>query len=92
MADKDRRPSTTLFEMTRPGVESASLVISADVLVMMLRIVSVLRALLLAPDISKSPASEDIRGTVQDLERRIAATLTAIDEMLEEPAPEANDR
>jgi hypothetical protein len=92
MADKEQRPSTTLFEMTRPGVESASLVISSDVLVMMLRIVGVLRSLLLTPDISKSPASQDISGTVQDLERRIAATLTAIDEMLEEPRQEANDR
>jgi hypothetical protein len=71
---------------------SASLAISSDVLVMMLRVVGVLRALLLTPDISKSPASEDIRGTVQDLERRIAATLTAIDEMIEEPGQEANDR
>ena len=92
MADKDQRPSTTLFEIARPGGESASLAISADVLVMMLRIVGVLRALLPTLDISKSPASEDIRGTVQDLERRIASTLTAIDEMLEEPAHEANDR
>jgi hypothetical protein len=71
---------------------SASLAISSDVLVMMLRVVGVLRALLLTPDISKSPASEDIRGTVQDLERRIAVTLTAIDEMIEEPGQEANDR
>jgi len=70
----------------------ASIAISSDVLVMMLRIVGVLRALLLTPTISESPASAEIRGTVQDLERRIAATLTAIDEMLEEPAHEANDR
>jgi hypothetical protein len=70
----------------------ASIAISSDVLVMMLRIVGVLRALLLTPTISESPASAEIRGTVQDLERRIAATLTAVDEMLEEPAREANDR
>jgi hypothetical protein len=70
----------------------ASIAISSDVLVMMLRIVGVLRALLLTPTISESPASAEIRGTVQDLERRIAATLTVIDEMLEEPAQEANDR
>lgn len=92
MADKEQRPSTTRFEIVTPGVESASLVISADVLVMMLRIVGVLRALLPTPDISTSPASEDIRGTVQDLERRIAATLTAVDELIEEPRQEANDR
>jgi hypothetical protein len=92
MADKEQRPSTARFEIVRPGVESASLVISSDVLVMMLRIVGVLRTLLLTPSISTSPASEEIRGTVQDLERRIAATLTALDEMLEEPAQEANDR
>jgi hypothetical protein len=66
--------------------------ISTDVLVMMLRIVGVLRALLLTPVISESPASAEIRGTVQDLERRIAATLTAIDEMIEEPGQLANDR
>jgi hypothetical protein len=70
----------------------ASIAISSDVLVMMLRVVGVLRALLLTPTISESPASAEIRGTVQDLERRIAATLTVIDEMLEEPAQEANDR
>lgn len=92
MADREQRPSTTLFEITRPGGESASLLISSDVLVMMLRVVGVLRSLLLIPDISKSPASEDIKGTVQGLERRIAATLTSIDEMLEAPAREANDR
>jgi hypothetical protein len=70
----------------------ASIVISTDVLLMMLRIVSVLRALLLTPAISESPASAEIRRTVQDLERRIAATLAAIDEMIEEPARLANDR
>jgi hypothetical protein len=70
----------------------ASIAISSDVLVMMLRIVGVLRVLLLTPTIGESPASAEIRGTVQDLERRIAATLTVIDEMLEEPAQEANDR
>jgi hypothetical protein len=70
----------------------ASIAISSDVLVMMLRVVGVLRALLLTPTISESPASAEIRGTVQDLERRIAATLAVIDEMLEEPAQEANDR
>ena len=70
----------------------AWIAISSDVLVMMLRIVGVLRALLLTPAISESPASAEIRGTVQDLERRIAATLTAIDEMIEEPPQEANDR
>jgi hypothetical protein len=70
----------------------ASIAISSDVLVTMLRIVGVLRALLLTPTISESPASAEIRGTVQDLERRIAAALTAVDEMLEEPAREANDR
>jgi hypothetical protein len=69
-----------------------SIAISSDVLVMMLRIVGVLRALLLTPTIGESPVSAEIRGTVQDLERRIAATLTAIDEMLEEPPREANDR
>ena len=69
-----------------------SIAISLDVLVMMLRIVGVLRALLLTPTISESPASAEIRGTVQDLERRIAATLTAIDEMIGEPVQEANDR
>ena len=69
-----------------------SIAISTDVLVMMLRIVGVLRALLLTPAISESPASIEIRGTVHDLERRIAATLAAIDEMIEEPRQEANDR
>ena len=67
----------------------ASIAISSDVLVMMLRIVGVLRALLLTPTISESPASAEIK---EGLERRIAATLTVIDEMLEEPAHEANDR
>jgi hypothetical protein len=70
----------------------ASIAISSDVLVMMLRIVGVLRALLLIPTFSKSPAAAEIRETVQDLERRIAAALTAIDEMIEEPAQETNDR
>jgi len=72
--------------------DDTSIAISTDVLVMMLRIVGVLRALLLSPTISQSPASAEIRGTVQDLERRIAATLTAIDEMIEVHGPEANDR
>jgi len=71
---------------------NASIAISLDVLVMMLRIVGVLRALLLTATISESPAATEIRGTVNDLERRIAATLTAIDEMFEKPAQEANDR
>jgi hypothetical protein len=71
---------------------NTSIAISSDVLVMMLRIVGMLRELLLTPSISESPASAEIRGTAQDLERRIAAMLTAIDEMLEEPAQEANDR
>lgn len=92
MADKGQRPSTAMFEIVGPGVESASLVISSDVLVIMLRIVGVLRALLLTSSISKSPASEEIRGTVQDLEHRIAATLTAIDEMVEEQGQGAKDR
>ena len=69
-----------------------SIAISTDVLVMMLRIVGVLRALLLTPGINESPASAEIKGTVQDLERRIAATLAAIDEMIEEPGQLANDR
>jgi hypothetical protein len=72
--------------------KDASIAISSDVLVMMLRIVGVLRALLLIPTFSKSPQSAEIRGTVQDLERRIAAALTAIEEMIEEPAHETNDR
>ena len=69
-----------------------SIAISLDVLVMMLRIVGVLRALLITSTISESPAATEIRGTVNDLERRIAATLRAMDEMLEKPGQEANDR
>lgn len=72
--------------------DDTSIAISTDILVMLLRIVAVLRALLLSPTISQSPASAEIRGTVQDLERQIAATLTAIDEMVEVHGLEANDR
>jgi hypothetical protein len=71
---------------------NTSIAISLDVLVMMLRIVGVLRALLLSSTIGESPAATEIRGTVNDLERRIAASLTAIDEMFEKPGQEANDR
>ena len=67
-----------------------SIAISLDVLVMMLRIVGVLRAL--TSTVGGSPAATEIGGTVNDLERRIAATLSAIDEMLEKPGQEANDR
>jgi hypothetical protein len=56
---------------------NASIAISLDVLVMMLRIVGVLRALLLTTTISESPAATEIRGMVNDLERRIAATMAA---------------
>lgn len=90
MADKEQRLSTTLFEIVRPDVQSASLVISSDVLVMMLRIVGVFRALLLTPTVSESPGSAEIRETVQDLERRIAATLRALDELAEEREQEDN--
>lgn len=69
-----------------------SIAIGLDVLLMMLRIVGVLRALLLTSTISESPEATEVRGTVNDLERRIAATLTAIDEMVVAPGPEANDR
>jgi hypothetical protein len=69
-----------------------SIAISLDVLVMMLRIVGVLRALLITSTVSGSPAATEIVGTVNDLERRIAATLRAIDEMFEKPGQEANDR
>lgn len=71
-------------------MENASLVISSDVLVMMLRIVGAFRALLLVPTVSESPGSVEIRETVQDLERRIAATLRALDELAEERELEDN--
>jgi hypothetical protein len=92
MTDGRERLPKTLFEAVRPDVGSASLVISSDVLVMMLRVVGVLRALLQAPTISESPGSAEIRETVQDLERRIAATLTAIDELAEEREHEEDGR
>ena len=90
MTDKEQRLSTTLFEIVRPDVQNTSLVISSDVLVMMLRIVGVFRVLLLTPTVSESPGSAEIRETVQDLERRIAATLRALDELAEEREQEAN--
>ncbi len=92
MADEEDHPPTTLFEVVRPDLGNASLVISSDVLVMMLGIIGALRVLLLIPAIDQSPASEEIRATVRDLERRIAATLKAIDELADGQDKVANDR
>ena len=79
-----KRVPTTLFQVVRPDPESAALLISSDILVMMLRIVEALRALLLAPAISESAGSKEIRDAVQDLEHRIAATMMAINELAED--------
>jgi hypothetical protein len=92
MTDKPQRPSAGLLEMGSPGAESASLLISSGILVMMLRIVGALRPLVLTSGIGTSPDPEQIRETVQELERRLAAMLTAIDEMIGEPAQQAHDR
>ena len=70
--------------------KNTSTAISMDVLVMMLRIVGVFRALLQTPTVSESAGSAEIRETVQDLERRIAATLRALDELAEEREHEDN--
>jgi hypothetical protein len=83
MADEKQRLPATLFEAVKPDAATAPLIVGSDVLVMMLRIASALRALLLIPAIENSAAAQEIRTTVQDLERRIAATMKAIDELAE---------
>ena len=84
MANEKKCLPTSLFEAIRPDLASVPLVVSSDVLVMMLRLVDSLRLLLLIPAIESSPVSEEIKTTVRDLERRIAATMKAIDELAEE--------
>jgi hypothetical protein len=79
--EKENLPS--LFEAIRPDLASVPLVVGSDVLVMMLRLVDSLRLLLLIPAIESSPVSREIKATMQDLERRIAATMKAIDELAE---------
>lgn len=83
MADERKYLPTSLFEAIRPDLASAPLVVSSDILVVMLRLVDALRMLLLIPAIESSSASREIKATVQDLERRIAATMQAIDELAE---------
>lgn len=81
MANEKENLPTSLFEAIRPDLASVPLVVSSDVLVMMLRLVDSLRLLLLIPAIESSSVAQEIKATVQDLERRIAATMKAIDEL-----------
>lgn len=83
MADERQSLPKSLFEAVKPDLESVPLVVSSDILVMMLRFVDSLRMLLLIPAIESSSVAQEIKGAVQDLERRIAATMKAIDELAE---------
>jgi hypothetical protein len=83
MLDETRSSPASLFGAVKPTLEQAPLVISSDLLVVMLRMVGALRAVLLMPSIKGSAGSDEVKATVLDMERQIAALLKAVDELAE---------
>jgi hypothetical protein len=83
MPNETRSSPVSLFGAVKPTLEQAPLVISSDLLVMMLRMVGALRAVLLMSSIRGSSGSDEVKATVLDMERQIAALLKAVDELSE---------
>ena len=83
MEDERRSAPGSLLVAARPDLETAPLVVSSDLLVLMLRFASTLRSLLLLPAIQSAPEAAQIHATVLDMERSAASLLRAVDELTE---------
>lgn len=75
MTDRQPNVPTSLLAAAKPDLETAPLVVSSDVLVLMLRFVGTLRSLLQVPAIDSAPASSEMKATVLDMERSVTALL-----------------
>ena len=83
MADETPSPPIRLVAPGKPEPEAAPLAVSSDVLAMMLRMIGAIRMLLQMPAVKGSPAAQEMKAEVLDMERQIAVLLRTADELAE---------